>query len=137
MPGTELRRNAKALKVEFDPEPPYSIRSHNSMTEEDIAYGLKVAEAVRRVGDAWTVRLLGREAGVTFADVIDAWIEWTAGEPAGSPIHEEAKDQAKLDESIRQFIPHFCARKRIPQKFYEASSAIEFRERAKGNAVRP
>ncbi len=136
LPGTELRRKAKALKIEFDPEPPYYIQSHYSMTGEDIAYGLKVAEAVSRVGDAWTIRLLGREVGVTFADVIDEWIEWTGGVPAGPSVHEEVRDRSKLDQSIRQFIPHFCARKQIPQKFYEASSAIEFRARTRAAVSR-
>jgi len=135
LPGTELRRKAQALKIEFDPEPPYYIRSHYSMTEEDIAYGLKVAEAVNRVADVWTIRLLGREAGVTFADVIDAWIEWTGGEPDAASVHEEV-DRSKLDESIRRFVPHFCARKGIPEKFYAASSAIEFRARTKAAASR-
>lgn len=122
LPGTELRRKAAALKIEFDPEPPYFIRSHYSMTRADIAYGLKVVDAVDRVGNSWTIRLLAREAGVTFADVIDAWVDWADGKPAGSTGQEEAHEK----EKIRQFILHFCALKRIPPKFYEASSTIEF-----------
>ncbi len=122
LPGTELSRKTKALKIEFDPEPPYNIRSHYSMTEEDIAYGEKVSRALAGDG-AWTLRLLGREAGVAFADFIDEWIEWTDGKPAAPSAH--AQDLAQ--ENIRQFIRHYCARKRIPPAFYEASSAIESR----------
>ena len=121
LPGTELRRKAAALEIEFDPEPPYFIRSHHSMTPADIAYGLKVADAVERVGSSWTIRLLARETGVTFADVIDAWVDWAGGEAAGST----GQDAADEEEEIRQFILHFCAAKRIPPKFYEESSKLE------------
>ena len=120
LPGTELRRKAAALEIEFDPEPPYFIRSHHSMTQADIAYGLKVADAVERVGSSWTIRLLARETGVTFADVIDAWVDWAGGEAAGS-TGQDAADE----EEIRQFILNFCAAKRIPPKFYEESSMLE------------
>jgi anaerobic magnesium-protoporphyrin IX monomethyl ester cyclase len=122
LPGTELRRKISALKIEFDPEPPYFIRSHYSMTPTDIAYGLKVADAVGRVGNSWTIRLLARETGVTFADVIDAWMDWAGGKPADSTDHDGAQEK----EQIRQFILHFCAVNQIPPKFYEASSTIEF-----------
>ena len=121
LPGTELRVKAAKLKIEFDPEPPYLIRSHCSMDAADIAYGLKVAEAVNGLGRLWTIRLLAREPGVTLADVIDAWIDRTDRDPAGSVSPDAASDQ----EAIRRFILHFCALKRIPPEFYEASSAIE------------
>ncbi len=122
LPGTELRRKAAALEIAFDPEPPYYIRSHHSMTPDDIAYGLKVADAVDRVGKSWTIRLLARETGVTFADVIDAWVDWSDGNSAGSA----GQDETREGQNMRQFILHFCAANRIPPKFYDASSAIEF-----------
>lgn len=131
LPGTELSRKTKALRIEFDPEPPYNIRSHYSMTGEDIAYGIKISRAVWSLGGAWTIRFLGRETGMTFADVIDEWIAWTGREPAGSAVHGEASHEEKL----RQFVLHFCARNRIPPTFYEASSAIEFRARTKAAAA--
>lgn len=126
LPGTELRRKAAALKIEFDPEPPYFIRSHSSMTQEDVAYGLKLAEAVHQVGASWTVRLLAREAGMTFADVIDAWLEWARKDEGKDAGHDGMQEK----ERIRQFVLHFCAKYRIPSKFYEASSRIEFGAKA-------
>lgn len=132
LPGTELRRKADALKLEFDPDPPHFVRSHCSMTPADIAYGLKVVDAVGTVGAAWTIRLLGREAGVTFADVIDGWIEWTEREQADSPV----SGKANHEERMRRFIRHFCARNRIPPTFYEASAAIEARAWSKTAATR-
>ena len=136
LPGTELRRKAEALKIEFDPEPPYFVRSHFSMTPADVAFGLKFLEAVWRVGGRWTIRLLAREPGVEFTDVIDEWLDWIGGEPAGSEVHEVPPDHAKLNEKMRQFIRHFCALKRISPNFYEASSAIEFSARTKTVAGR-
>jgi radical SAM superfamily enzyme YgiQ (UPF0313 family) len=121
LPGTELRNKVDALKIEFDPEPPYFIRSHHSMTRADIAYGLKVADAVDCVGDSLTIRILARESGVTFADLIDAWLDWSGLSGSAGYL-----DKTREKEKIRQFIRHFCALKGIPSKFYDASSAIEF-----------
>lgn len=134
LPGTELGRRALQLDIEHDPAPPYHIRSHRSMSADDIAYGLQVSEAVGKIGEAWTVRLLGRESGVSFSDVIDEWIAWAGGEAADAPVHADAPDSAKLNESIGRFIRHFCRRRQIPPKFYEASSAIEFRDKQKSSA---
>src|SRR5262249_10464429 len=39
LPGTELWRKADALELEFDDDPPYHVRSHPSMTAEEMAYG--------------------------------------------------------------------------------------------------
>jgi hypothetical protein len=125
LPGTELRKKAAALEIAFDPEPPYYIRSHHSMTPDDIAYGLKVADAVDRVGKSWTIRLLARETGVTFADVIDAWVDWADA----APVATTGGDATREKEAISRFILHFCALHHIPAQFYEASSATEFRPR--------
>lgn len=122
LPGTELRKKSAALKITFDPEPPYIVRSHYSMTQADIAYGVKVSEAVNGVGRLWTIRLLAREADVTFADVIDAWVDWANAGPGGFTWHEGAREE----QNIKQFILHFCALHGIPPKFYEASSTVEF-----------
>lgn len=126
LPGTELSRKTKALRIEFDPEPPYNIRSHYSMSREDVAYGRKVSCALAGDG-AWTLRILGREAGVQFADFVDEWIEWADANPAGPSARTDPQDRVTRGEHIRQFIRHYCARKRISPTFYEVSAAIESR----------
>lgn len=131
LPGTELRRRAAELKIEFDPEPPYFVRAHHSMTPADITYGLKVADAVRRIGPSWTIRLLGREAGVTFADVIDAWINWAGDDETGNATQDVAQEKKR----IRQFVLHFCMLNGIPSDFYEASSAVEFGVKSRADAA--
>jgi len=45
LPGTELWRKAAALNLTFDPEPPYHVRSHLSMTVEDLEYGYRFMKA--------------------------------------------------------------------------------------------
>jgi len=42
LPGTELWRKAAELDLEFDPEPPYHLRSHLSMTADDVQHGARV-----------------------------------------------------------------------------------------------
>lgn len=122
LPGTDLRRKAVALGIEYEPEPPYHVRSHQSMNAEDIAYGFRLSDAVDRVGELWTVRLLAREAGVTYADVIDEWMNWADAQATSSP----AQVTASKGEMIERFILHFCAKKEIPPEFYQASSSLEF-----------
>lgn len=63
---------------------------------------------------------------MTFADVIDAWVAWAGEGSAGST----GQDSVHEEQKIRQFILHFCSANRIPPKFYETSSTIEFRARA-------
>ncbi len=122
LPGTELRRKVAAFKIDFDPEPPYFIRSHHSMSAADITCGLKIANAVDRLGKSWTIRLLAREEGVSYADVIDAWVEWAGGEAAWPASEDDVREK----ERIRKFILHFCEKHAIPSKFYEASLSVEF-----------
>ena len=57
LPGTELWRKADALGLEFEPTPPYYLRSHFTMTREDIAHGWDIVEALQRSGDSRPERL--------------------------------------------------------------------------------
>jgi len=147
LPGTELRRKAAGLDIDFDPEPPYFVRSHRSMTPEDIAYGLRVSEAVGVLARSWTVRLLSREPGLTFADIVDAWLGWEGGapqspggtsteapQPGVPPVRTEGgstaspRDAAQDDKGrLGRFILHLCASRGIPPEFYEASARVELR----------
>ena len=44
LPGTELWRKAEAIGLEYEPTPPYYVRSHPTMTREDIAFGWELVE---------------------------------------------------------------------------------------------
>jgi anaerobic magnesium-protoporphyrin IX monomethyl ester cyclase len=116
LPGTELWRNAAALHLTYDPEPPYHVRSHLSMTAADLEYGLRFSRAANLLQRSRTLRLLAREPGVTFSDLVDAWLEWR-------PLQPEA---LAPNEAIAAFVTQVCAERRIPPQFYERFGALEF-----------
>lgn len=62
LPGTELWRKADALGLEFEPTPPYYVRSHHTMTRDDIARGWDIVEALQRSGDSRPERLRALES---------------------------------------------------------------------------
>ncbi len=62
LPGTELWRNADALGLEFEPTPPYYVRSHYTMTRQDIAHGWHIVEVLQRSGDSRAERLRALDA---------------------------------------------------------------------------
>jgi radical SAM superfamily enzyme YgiQ (UPF0313 family) len=114
LPGTELWRKAKALKLNFDPEPPYLIRSHPSMNLSDIQYGEKIVKALRHLRKSVTLSLLGKKSKLGYADIVDQWIDWneSCGELRGAEIH--------------QFLQHFCSRNEVPAAFFLAMAAVEY-----------
>jgi radical SAM superfamily enzyme YgiQ (UPF0313 family) len=112
LPGTELWHKAAALKLSFDPEPPYFARSHLSMTEEDFAYGRRAIAACRVLESSRTIRFLAREPGLTFSAIVDAWLDWAPG---------DAPDLTLIPE----FVNHLCAEHGLPRGFYERVAARE------------
>ena len=116
LPGTELWRKAGALNLEFDPEPPYAVRSHPSMTAGEIEYGRRLVQAVCLLERSRTLRLLSREDRLTFADVIDEWLEWRPADQASRATQE----------TMMAFVAHLCGRYSIPPEFYLEFGAREF-----------
>lgn len=114
LPGTELWRQAAALDLQFDPEPPYHLRSHLSMTAEDVRHGARVLKAAGILQASRTVRLLSRERGLSFADLVDEWLLWRADETGKA-------DPALLS----RFITHACERFNVPTAFYRAFAELE------------
>ncbi len=117
LPGTDLWNKAQALQLDFDPEPPYEIRSHFSMSASDIRHGWRMIEALARIGDTKTVRLLCREPGVTLSAVVDDWIDWERDQP----------EAASTGYTVKHFVLDFCTRKQIPPDFYRGFASWEFR----------
>jgi anaerobic magnesium-protoporphyrin IX monomethyl ester cyclase len=117
LPGTELWRKAEVIGLQFDPEPPYYVRSHGSMTADEITYGWKIVSALRRFGNSKTMRLLGREEGLSYSDIVDSWIAWQSGQA-----------EVPLTEQVHRFLSHFCREHDIPEGFYQEFAAREFIE---------
>jgi hypothetical protein len=118
LPGTELWRKAAALSLEFDPEPPYLVRSHLSMPADDIRYGRRLVTAVGFLQRSRALRFLSREPRLTWSEIVDAWLAWR------SDGQESEGDR----ETMMAFIVHICARKGVPPDFYLAFAAREFAE---------
>ena len=57
LPGTELWRKADVLGIEYEPTPPYYVRSHSTMSRDDVARGWQIVEALQRSGDSRPERL--------------------------------------------------------------------------------
>jgi hypothetical protein len=118
LPGTELWKKAEALELDFDPAPPYFVRSHKSMSPSEITYGWKIVDAMTHVGDSRTVRLLSRETDLTFADVVDEWIGWRPTRPEG--------DQQPSGAVLKDFVAHVCRKRQVPEDFYSACAHLEY-----------
>jgi radical SAM superfamily enzyme YgiQ (UPF0313 family) len=116
LPGTELWRKAGALQLAFDPEPPYHVRSHYSMSEDDVRYGWRVVRALQDLGDSRTLRLLARERGLSYADVVDAWIAW----------EDENPGLESTGYRVKHFLLEFCAQRQIAADVYRTSASWEF-----------
>ncbi len=115
LPGTELWRKARDLGLEFDPKPPYLVRSHYSMSAADIAYGDKIVAGLKRFGDSRTIRLLARERGITFSHILDEWIAWC-----------ETEMPDVIEPNVKNFVATFCDTHRIPAEFYCGMASWEF-----------
>ncbi|HUK36912.1 MAG TPA: radical SAM protein [Vicinamibacterales bacterium] len=115
LPGTELWRKADAIGLDYEPTPPYYARSHYTMNRDEIAYGWKIVGALKTIGDSKAVRLLGREPGVRFLDVLDAWIA------SDRPVEGESPSQ-----QVQRFLSRFCGERGIPPAFYQQFAAREF-----------
>jgi radical SAM superfamily enzyme YgiQ (UPF0313 family) len=117
LPGTELWRKAETLSLNFDPEPPYRIRSHPSMGVSDVDYGDKVAQAVSFPGNSLAFRLLYKKSRLKFSDMLDEWIAW-------HDIHAVRKSK---EEQINEFLREFCARRAIPGAFFRSLASLELK----------
>jgi anaerobic magnesium-protoporphyrin IX monomethyl ester cyclase len=116
LPGTELWRKAEAFQLQAEPDPPYYVMSHFSMPPEDIEYGWKVNRALKYLSDAKTFRVIAKEPGLTFSELVDAFIEWDARRPDDEPRREK----------MEQFVNDFCAERLLPADFYQQFIALEF-----------
>ena len=116
LPGTELWRKAAALNLTFDPAPPYHVRSHLSMTAEDLASGYRFLKGANLLQRSRTLRLLGREQGLTFSGIVEAWLDWRPRQLESQPD----------TEAIRAFVTYLCGDRHIPAEFYQRFGALEF-----------
>lgn len=116
LPGTELWKKAKAMGIEFDPDPPYRIRSHPSMDAATIEEGERIVEAIDIMVGSVAFRNLQKEPGISMSAIVDGWNMWRA----------ERGLTELTGAHMRTFVADFCQRHGIESKFYEAMVAREY-----------
>lgn len=116
LPGTELWKKAKAMGIEFDPDPPYRIRSHPSMDAATIEEGERIVEAIDIMVGSVAFRNLQKEPGISMSVIVDGWNMWRA----------ERGLTELTGAHMREFVADFCRRHGIESKFYEAIVAREY-----------
>ena len=107
LPGTELSRKAREFGLVFDPDPPYYVRSHPTMTERHIEEGMDLIRANRLFRRSATMRLLRRWPGQTLSQVLDAWVQGRTGRNSSAPTHD----------AVLEFLRTFSDRAGIPRPF--------------------
>ena len=115
LPGTELWRKATALHIEFDPEPPYHVRAHPTMSRADIAHVAAVAQTAEMLWDYRALQLLARVEGTSYADLVDAWNAWHPGPPTTE----------QMAARLLEFIGHHCASRGIDPAFFLTFAGME------------
>lgn len=118
LPGTELSRKADSLGIDFDPEPPYEIRSHPTMPADDMAHARDLALMAGRLWRLQTVRLLARATGGSFAALVEDWLRWRSG----------ASTSDETRALLPAFVERWCALRPVDARFFTASAAVESRQ---------
>jgi hypothetical protein len=86
------------------------------MSTDDFDYGRDLIGACSRLAGSRTIRLLAKERDLTFADLIDDWLDWVKS--AGQDIKEH--------DRLPRFIAQVCEERAIPAPFYQQFAALEF-----------
>jgi hypothetical protein len=123
LPGTDLWSNSAAFGLSFDREAPHLLTSTATLTPADLRYGFRIIYAVPALWKSLAVRLLTREHGVKFSDIVEGWIAWS--EAAGSRVDDVA--------TLADYLNDFCAGRNIPTDFYLGIVTIESREASAGS----
>jgi radical SAM superfamily enzyme YgiQ (UPF0313 family) len=139
LPGTVLWRKARELDLNFDPEPPYLIRSHPSMNSIDIQHGDKIVQALKdlRNRNSLTISLLCKKTKLGFSDIIDEWIDWSDSHNGHDISHAEwlrhlgpPQSVTEKAQKVHNFLEYFCSRNKIPAAFFLALASHEYGPRA-------
>ncbi len=133
LPGTELWTKAAALGISFDPNPLYTVRSHPSMSADDIAEGTRNVDVINGMGASRTIHILQREPGLTMSVIVDAWNAFRDGRELSSVMGNDMKT----------LVTEFCHHHGGPPSFYAAMIELEYgseqqsKRRAPGDVPRP
>lgn len=116
LPGTELWRKARAIGLDFDPEPPYQVRAHPAMSAEAIRQGERIVWLMNSAGRSAAFRILQREPGITMSAIVDGLLAW----------RDDRRIAQLTGAHVRRFVRDFCLQHGVPPAFYEAVVAREY-----------
>jgi anaerobic magnesium-protoporphyrin IX monomethyl ester cyclase len=119
LPGTDLWTRSESFGLSFDREAPHLLTSTATLTEADLARGFQIACAVSPLWTTVAVRLLAREPGIRFSDIVEGWITWNGGR--GGDITDVT--------ALPEYLNDFCAGRQIPAAFYLGMATAQSRTR--------
>jgi anaerobic magnesium-protoporphyrin IX monomethyl ester cyclase len=108
LPGTDLWTKSESFGLSFDREAPHLLTSTATLSPDDLAYGFRIIRAAPALWKSLAVRLLTREPGVHFSDIVEGWIGWI--ETCGGDVTDVT--------TLREYLDDFCGGRRIPAAFY-------------------
>lgn len=115
LPGTELSRKAESMGITYDPEPPYHIRSHPTMSAAEMEHTRALSAMAGRLWRFQTMQLLARATGGSYADLVEDWLRWQEG--------TSTSDEARA--LLPAFVERWCAQRPVDARFFTASAAVE------------
>lgn len=115
LPGTALWKQAEALALAYDSKPPYRAQSHATMDAGDMTHAFTMAAAAQRLWEFRAIRALSRAPSLTYSAVVDGWIAFNGGRPAG----------ADLSDALPSFIRDCCTRHGIADEIYVAGARLD------------
>jgi anaerobic magnesium-protoporphyrin IX monomethyl ester cyclase len=118
LPGTELWRRARELGLDYDPAPPYYVRSHPTMSAEDIGAGWSLIRGHRQLRRSTAVRLLSRWPDLGLSNVVAGWVAQHGGhfegdEPDYDALDRYVRDTARVFGVPSGFVEPLLARDRL------------------------
>jgi len=120
LPGTELWRKADALHIAFDPDPPYHVRSHETLDAPAMVQIADIAQTAETLWKSPTLHFLARTDGARLSDLVDAWLAW----------HERPPERDALASLLPAFVARYCASRGVAAAFFQASAELECRKAA-------
>src|SRR5471030_2765930 len=118
LPGTDLWTKGESFGLSFDRDAPHFLKSTATLTPDDLMYGERIVNSVSPLWKSVAVRLLTREPGVKFSDIVEGWIGWSDRHAGGN-----VEDMTTLPG----YLGEFCEGQRIPDAFYLGMATKEVR----------
>ncbi|HEX4924018.1 MAG TPA: hypothetical protein VFV50_08025, partial [Bdellovibrionales bacterium] len=89
----------------------------------DVKHGWKMIGSLRVLWFSKAIRLLMKETGAKFSEIVEAWVAY-ADPDWGRPLFHAEFDE--IQRSLTSFIGYYCERNRIEPDFFVTFARREF-----------